>query len=55
MRCWNIQCVHKVPSGFWKIVARKRIELATCSLRQITVKLWKFFTDLSRPRCGLPW
>jgi hypothetical protein len=30
-------------------------ELATCGLRQITVKLWKFFTDLSRPRCGLPW
>jgi hypothetical protein len=23
-------------------VARKQIELATCSLRQITVKLWKF-------------
>jgi hypothetical protein len=18
-------------------------------------ELWKFFTDLSRPRCGLPW
>jgi hypothetical protein len=25
-------------------VARKQIELATCSLRQITVKLWIFFT-----------
>jgi hypothetical protein len=24
-------------------VARKQIELATCGLRQITVKLWKFF------------
>jgi hypothetical protein len=24
--------VHKVPSGFWKIVARKKIELATCGL-----------------------
>jgi hypothetical protein len=36
-----LQCVHKVPSGFWKIVARKQIELATCGLRQITVKLWK--------------
>jgi hypothetical protein len=24
-------------------VARKQIELATCSLRQITAKLWKFF------------
>jgi hypothetical protein len=39
----NIQCVQKVPSGFWKIVARKQIELATCGLRQITVKLWKLF------------
>jgi transposase len=39
----NVQCVHKVPSGFWKIVARKQIELATCRLRQITEKLWKFF------------
>jgi hypothetical protein len=38
-----VQCVHKVPSGFWKIVARKQIELATRGLRQITVKLWKFF------------
>jgi hypothetical protein len=36
-------CVHKVHSGFWKIVARKQIELATCGLRQITAKLWKFF------------
>jgi hypothetical protein len=36
-------CVHKVPSGFWKIVARKQIELAICGLQQITVKLWKFF------------
>jgi hypothetical protein len=50
-----VQCVHKVPSGFWKIVAHKQIELATCGLRQIIVKLWKFFTDLSRLRCGLPW
>jgi hypothetical protein len=24
-----IQCVHKAPSGFWKIVARKQIKLAT--------------------------
>jgi hypothetical protein len=24
-------------------VARKQIELATCGLRQITAKLWKFF------------
>jgi hypothetical protein len=39
----NIQCVHKVHSGFWKIVARKQIELAICGLRQITAKLWKFF------------
>jgi hypothetical protein len=39
----DVQCVHKVPSGFWKIVVRKQIELATCGLRQITVKLWKFF------------
>jgi hypothetical protein len=31
----DIQCVHKVPLGFWKIVARKQIELATCGLRQI--------------------
>jgi hypothetical protein len=38
-----IQCVHKVYSGFRKIVARKQIELATCGLRQITAKLWKFF------------
>jgi hypothetical protein len=37
-----IQCVHKVPSGFWEIVARKGIELATRGLRQIIVKLWKF-------------
>jgi hypothetical protein len=50
----EIQCVHKVPSGFWKIVARKQIELATCSLRQITVKLWKFF--LPHAVCGrLQW
>jgi hypothetical protein len=40
----NIQCVHKVHSGFWKIVVRKLIELATCGLRQITAKLWKFFS-----------
>ena len=39
----NIQCVHKVPSGFWKIVALKQIELATCGLRQITVKLEVFY------------
>jgi hypothetical protein len=38
-----LQCVHKVSSGFWKIVVRKQIELATCGLRQITVKLWTFF------------
>jgi hypothetical protein len=44
----NIQCVHKVHSGFWKIVARKQIELATCGLRQITAKLWKFFFDPDR-------
>jgi hypothetical protein len=37
-----VHCVHKVPSGFWKIVVRKQIELATGGLRQITVKLWKF-------------
>jgi hypothetical protein len=36
-----LQCVHKVPSGFWKIVTHKQIELATCGLRQIIVKLWK--------------
>jgi hypothetical protein len=40
---YNIQCVHKVHLGFWKIVACKQIELATCGLRQITAKLWKFF------------
>jgi hypothetical protein len=51
----NIQCAHKVHSVFWKIVARKQIELATCGSRQIIAKLWKFFTDLSRPRCGLCW
>jgi hypothetical protein len=31
----KIQCVHQVPSGFWKIIARKQIELANenwCSL-----------------------
>jgi hypothetical protein len=28
-----VQCVHKVHSGFWKIVARKQIELVTCGLR----------------------
>jgi hypothetical protein len=28
---------------FWKIVAHKEIELATWGLRQIIVKLWKFF------------
>jgi hypothetical protein len=39
----DVQCVHKVHSGFWKIVARKQIELATCGLWQITAKLWKFF------------
>jgi hypothetical protein len=39
----NVQCVHKVRSGFWKIVARKQIELATCGLRQIIEKLWKIF------------
>jgi hypothetical protein len=39
----NIQCVHKDHSGFWKIVAHKLIELATCGLSQITAKLWKFF------------
>jgi hypothetical protein len=50
-----IQCVHKVHSGFWEILARKQVELATCSLRQITAQLWKFFTDFSRPRYGLPW
>jgi hypothetical protein len=38
-----MQCVHKVHSRFWKIVTRKQIEIATCSLRQITAKLWKFF------------
>jgi hypothetical protein len=26
----NIECVHIVHSGFWKIAARKQIELATC-------------------------
>jgi hypothetical protein len=39
----DIKGVHKVHSGFWKIVARRQIELATCGLRQITTKLWKFF------------
>jgi hypothetical protein len=39
----QIPCVLKVPSRFWKIVARKQIELATCGLWQITLKLWKFF------------
>jgi hypothetical protein len=29
-----IQCIHKVHSWIWKIVARKQIELATCGLRQ---------------------
>jgi hypothetical protein len=38
-----IQCVHKVPSVFWKIVPRKQIELAIYSLRQIIVKLGKLF------------
>jgi hypothetical protein len=28
-----IQCVHKVHSEFWQIVARKQIELVTCGLR----------------------
>jgi hypothetical protein len=41
--------VHKVHSGFWKIVARKQIELATCGLRQITAKLWKFFYPIQIP------
>jgi hypothetical protein len=36
------------PFVVLKIVARKQIELATCGLRQIIVKLWKFFTDVSR-------
>jgi hypothetical protein len=43
-----IQCVHEVHSGFWKIVARKQIELATCGLRQITAKLCTFFFDADR-------
>jgi hypothetical protein len=48
-KSWNIQCVHKVHSGFWTIVACKQIELATCGLRQITAKLWKFlFSDADR-------
>jgi hypothetical protein len=34
-------------------VARKQIELATCGLRQITEKLWKFFTDIRIPDTGL--
>jgi hypothetical protein len=38
-----IPFVHKFPSGFWKIMARKQIELATCGLRQIIENLWKFF------------
>jgi hypothetical protein len=54
-RWYIVQCVHKVYSGFWKIVARKENELVTCGLRQVTAKLWKFFTDLSRPRCRLRW
>jgi hypothetical protein len=29
-------------------LARKQIELATCGLRQITVKLWKFFFAINR-------
>jgi hypothetical protein len=29
-------------------VARKQIELATCGLRQITAKLWKFFFGAER-------
>jgi hypothetical protein len=49
------QYVHKVPSGFWKIMERKQIELATCGLRQIIMTLWKAFSDLSRSRCGLSW
>jgi hypothetical protein len=44
----EIQCVHKVHSGFCKIVARKQIELRTCGLRQITTKLWKFLLDAGR-------
>jgi hypothetical protein len=43
-----IQCVHKVPSGFWNIVARKQIELATCGLQQIIVKFWKVSFAASR-------
>jgi hypothetical protein len=39
----SIQFVHKVYSGFRKIVARKQTELATCGLRQIIEKLWNFF------------
>jgi hypothetical protein len=42
--CDDIQCVHKVHSGFWKIVAHKQVEVATCGLRQITVKLEVFLT-----------
>jgi hypothetical protein len=35
---------HITPLGeFWKIVALKLIELATCGLRQIIVKLWNLF------------
>jgi hypothetical protein len=38
----KIQCVHRVPSGFWKIVVCKQIELATCGLWQIIRKSWKW-------------
>jgi hypothetical protein len=43
-----VQCVHKVPWGFSKIVARKQIELATCGLRQIIVYL-SSPSDLRKP------
>jgi hypothetical protein len=52
--CLVLRCSPQSPFGVWKVVAHKQIELATCVLPQIIVKLWKFFTNLSRSRCGLP-
>jgi hypothetical protein len=39
----RVQCVHKVSSGFLKIVARKTIKLVIYGLRQIIGKLLTFF------------
>jgi hypothetical protein len=35
-----IQCVHKVHSGFWKIVARKQIELAVGVTIHAKLDVW---------------